>query len=136
MKRKNYITKNYKNLENKIFFLNNNTTLGDTMVTLNSTNTYFFDLEKHNVDPITATVSTHHRHNWEDMGNIDDLTIAEVIIELQERGLDPIISEQYEDREEILNMKYLDVTNLDEYDWDLFHNIALSWGYLLNNEWE
>ena len=132
MKRKNLLL---NKISSKILF-SNKILLGDTMVTLNSTNTYFFDLEKHNVDPITATVSTHHRHNWQDMGNIDDLTIAEVIIELQERGLDPIISEQYEDREEILNMKYLDVTNLDEYDWDIFHNIALSWGYMLNNEWE
>ena len=128
MKRKNLYSNISKNLENKNSIQIKYNILENIMLQNFNENTIYY-LE--GVDPEEACTSEVHLANFRDLEVTEDVTLGGVIEALQRKGVNPTMNEVYERFP--LETQLYDIYDLDFFEYDLFDNVILAGGYILNN---
>ena len=124
MKRKNLYSN--KNLENKNSIQIKH--LENTMLQNFNENTIYY-LE--GIDPEEACTSEEHLANFRDLEVTEDVTLGGVIEALQRKGVNPTMNDVYERFP--LETQLYDIYDLDFFEYDLFDNVILAGGFILNN---
>ena len=124
MKRKNLYSN--KNLENKNSIQIKH--LENTMLQNFNENTIYY-LE--GVDPEEACTSEEHLANFRDLEVTEDVTLGGVIEALKRKGVNPTMNDVYERFP--LETQLYDIYDLDFFEYDLFDNVILAGGFILNN---
>ena len=127
MKRKNLYSN--KNLENKNSIQIKH--LENIMLQNFNENTIYY-LE--GVDPEEACTSEVHLANFRDLEVTEEVTLGGVIEALQRKGVNPTMNDVYERFP--LETQLYDIYDLDFFEYDLFDNVILAGGYILNNSIE
>ena len=86
------------------------------------------------VDPEEACTSPEHLADFKDLEVTEDVTLGGIIEALQRKGVNPTMNEVYERFP--LETKLYDIYDLDFFDYNLFDNVILAGGYILNNSIE
>ena len=124
MKRKNLYSN--KNLENKNSIQIKH--LENTMLQNFNENTIYY-LE--GIDPEEACTSEEHLANFRDLEVTEDVTLGGVIEALKRKGVNPTMNDVYERFP--LETQLYDIYDLDFFEYDLFDNVILAGGFILNN---
>ena len=124
MKRKNLYSN--KNLENKNSIQIKH--LENIMLQNFNENTIYY-LE--GVDPEEACTSEVHLANFRDLEVTEEVTLGGVIEALQRKGVNPTMNDVYERFP--LETQLYDIYDLDFFEYDLFDNVILAGGFILNN---
>ena len=131
MKRKNLYSNISQNLENKNSIQIKYNILENIMLqNFNEDTIYYLE----GVSPEEACTSEVHLANFKDLEVTEDVTLGGIIEALQRKGVTPTMNEVYERFP--LETQLYDIYDLDFFDYDLFDNVVLAGGYILNNSIE
>ena len=126
MKRKNLYSN--KNLENKNSIQIKYNILENIMLqNFNEDTIYYLE----GVSPEEACTSEVHLANFKDLEVTEDVTLGGIIEALQRKGVTPTMNEVYERFP--LETSLYNIYDLAFFEYNLFTNVALAGGFILNN---
>ena len=129
MKRKKLYSN--KNLENKNSIQIKYNILENIMLeNFKEGNIYYLE----GVDPEEACTSEEHFANFRDLEVTEHVTLGGIIEALKRKGVNPTMNDVYERFP--LETQLYDIYDLDFFEYDLFDNVILAGGYILNNSIE
>ena len=125
MKRKNL----YSNISENKKFYSNTITLGDNTM-FKEDNLYYLE----GVASEDSCTSLDNVQKFRDLKVNEESTLLSIITSLEAQGINPIVNEEYENLP--LDTTWLEIINIDSFDYDLFTNVVIIEGICLNNSLE
>lgn len=125
MKRKNL----YSNISENKKFYSNTITLGDNTM-FKEDNLYYLE----GVASEDSCASFDNVQKFRDLKVNEESTLLSIITSLEAQGINPIVNEEYQNLP--LDTTWLEIINIDCFDYDLFTNVVIIEGICLNNSLE